>query len=80
MKKAKRVIKLPPQAMEALIEQRRLFVEKFGRQPGPDDPVFFDPDASEPTPIDLGEIKRGIADAAKRCGINPERALRHFGF
>jgi hypothetical protein len=29
------------------------FIEKFGREPGPDDPVFLDPDKALPTPIGL---------------------------
>jgi hypothetical protein len=37
-------------AMEA---QLRRFEEKFGRPPGPEDPVFFDPDAEEPQPFSL---------------------------
>lgn len=28
------------------------FIEKFGRETGPDDPVFFDPDADEPRELD----------------------------
>jgi hypothetical protein len=28
-------------------EQRESFIEKFGREPGPDDPVFFDSNASD---------------------------------
>jgi hypothetical protein len=33
--------------------QRGRFREKFGRDPGPDDPVIFDPDADEPRPLDI---------------------------
>ncbi len=33
--------------------QFQRFREKFGRDPGPDDPVFFDPDAD--TPQELAE-------------------------
>ena len=32
----------PDEAVDILKEQRRIFVEKFGREPVPDDPVFFD--------------------------------------
>jgi hypothetical protein len=46
-----RVIKLNRGAVDALEEQRALFIEKFGREPGPGDPVFFDPDEDEPTAI-----------------------------
>jgi hypothetical protein len=31
-----------------LRQQKQLFKEKFGREPGPDDPVLFDPDADAP--------------------------------
>ncbi len=30
---------------------RRDFVERFGREPGPGDPLLVDPDAPEPTPL-----------------------------
>jgi hypothetical protein len=29
---------------DALLEQPKAFIDKLGREPGPDDPVFFDPD------------------------------------
>src|ERR1700719_4184280 len=28
---------------EIIAQQKKLFREKFGREPGPDDPLFFDP-------------------------------------
>lgn len=43
-----RTITLPPEAVAALREQEANFREKFGRDPGPDDPLFFNPDADEP--------------------------------
>ena len=45
----------------ALLEQRKLFSAKFGREPGPDDPVFFNPDAEAPeplTPVQQQEFER----------------------
>ncbi len=33
---------------ELLEKQRDMFREKFGREPGPEDPVFFDPEADQP--------------------------------
>ena len=36
---------------EIIEAQLQRFREKFGRDPGPSDPVFFDPDAAEPVPI-----------------------------
>jgi hypothetical protein len=38
------VVPMTPLVHQALLEQRNAFIEKFGREPGPDDPVFFDPD------------------------------------
>jgi hypothetical protein len=37
-----RVVKLNPQIMEALKTQREAFRKKFGRDPGPGDPMYFD--------------------------------------
>jgi len=38
--------------MHAILqEQRRAFIEKFGREPGPSDPVFFDPTSDTPIPL-----------------------------
>jgi len=42
-------IKLSPKISKALKRQREAFRTKFGRDPLPDDPVFFDPEADEPT-------------------------------
>ena len=44
-------IPLPPDIVEGLNEQFRRFEEKFGRPPGQDDPIFFDPAADEPRPM-----------------------------
>jgi hypothetical protein len=38
-----RTIHLPPVVVEAFKRQRQAFREKFGREPGADDPIFFDP-------------------------------------
>jgi len=46
-----RRVALPPEAIALLEEQRRRFVAKFGREPGPNDPMFFDSDAEGPDPV-----------------------------
>jgi len=47
----KKVIKISKEH-EAMIRQRLgSFKEKFGREAGPDDPLFFDPDDDVPTPL-----------------------------
>ena len=58
-----REVPLTPDAHEALLQQREAFIEKFGREPGPDDPVFFDPDADTPQPLDLERYEKDLADA-----------------
>jgi len=45
-----RSISMTPEIEEDLNEQRKKFIEKFGREPCPDDPLFFDPDADTPQP------------------------------
>jgi hypothetical protein len=56
----------------ALIEaQRRKFEEKFGRPMGPDDPVFFDPDADEPQPFSLLEVENETVAMLEAAGISP---------
>jgi hypothetical protein len=60
--------------VEILDLQREAFREKFGRDPGPEDPVFFDPEADEPRPPSQQQIEQleaieeeiGVADYVKR--------------
>jgi hypothetical protein len=57
-----------------LQEQDRLFQEKFGRPPGPDDPIFWDPDEAEPKPYTaekMEELWSEIVQAAADAGIDP---------
>lgn len=59
---------------EALQANRRAFQEKFGRDPGPDDPVFFDPESDEPTPLSPDSWQAGFAQlrqAAVDAGLDP---------
>jgi len=63
------------QALAEALEQSRLaFREKFGRDPSPDDPVFFDRDADEPVPMTDAGWQAGFAemrDGAARLGMDP---------
>ena len=59
---------------ETLEALRREFRERFGRDPGPDDPVFFDPSAEEPRTLDEDGEALFIAMsemAMRRAGIDP---------
>ena len=47
----RRRITVTPEVKVALQAQRQLFRDKFGREPRPEDPVFFNPDADVPEPM-----------------------------
>jgi integrase len=70
-----RRVKLSPEMVAALEEQRAAFVAKFGREPGPNDPVFFDPDKDTPTRMDPSALYARLSEAAERAGIDSERVL-----
>lgn len=53
----------------ALDHQFKRFKEKFGRDPGPNDAVFFDPDADTPQPFNADKITRAMSTA----GIEPAK-------
>jgi hypothetical protein len=69
-----RTVLLTPDMVELLKEQRELFRAKFGRDPGPHDPVFFDPDADEPRSVNPLDPAVMEADALK-AGVRPEIAF-----
>ena len=54
---AVRRVRLPPDANEMMKAQLEAFRKKFGRDPGPGDPVLFDPDAPGPDPVPHDESK-----------------------
>jgi hypothetical protein len=68
------VVPMTPRVYEALLEQRKAFVEKFGREPGPTDPVFFDPDKDVLTPIDPARFDADLEKAIRDSGIDPAKA------
>jgi hypothetical protein len=68
------VVPMTPRVHAALLEQRKAFIEKFGREPGPGDPVFFDPDKDVPTPIGADRLEADLEKALRDSGIDPEKA------
>jgi hypothetical protein len=68
------VVPMTPRVHAALLEQRKAFIDKFGREPGPDDPVFFDPDKDVPTSIDPARFDADLDKAIRDAGIDPEKA------
>ena len=81
LKIGSRTIQLDDESADAIRRQRQRFVEKFGREPSGDDPIFFDPAADEPRP--MGEPDRDQVFAAfDAAGIDPAigEAYRELGF
>jgi hypothetical protein len=70
-----------PELEEAFKEQRKLFIEKFGREPTPDDPIFFDPDADTPQPYSEEKFQENLIDWMKKAGMDEGyiRAYRKTG-
>ena len=71
--KAGRVVSLSPEAVAAMERQLQAFKEKFGREAGPDDPIFFDPDNDTPTPISDEKLTALMMEAMGAAGIEPEK-------
>jgi|SRR5579859_649904 len=75
---AHKKIRLDKEGCEAIEQQIAAFRKKFGREPGPNDPIFFDPDADTPQPYPEEKFRREwneMMDEAVRAGdIRPELA------
>ena len=52
----------------AVRQQRKDFIAKFGREPGPDDPLIFDPDSDTPTPYPEEKMRREMVAAMAKAG------------
>jgi hypothetical protein len=76
-----KVIRLDRDQAAALEAQVRRFEEKFGRPPGPDDPLFFDPDAAAPQPVSLTGMETQTVAMLEAAGISPAwiYAYQHTG-
>jgi len=76
----KRVAKLSREAHDRLKKHHESFIEKFGREPGPGDPLFFDPDYDVPTPLTESKLRKELSEAARKAGLDINRVLNAFGF
>jgi hypothetical protein len=72
-----RTVKLDPESMDMMQHQLQAFREKFGREPGPGDPIFFDPDADTPQPFRLEKFLEESTEAMVAAGIRPEIIYAH---
>jgi hypothetical protein len=68
----RKVIPLGPEAVAALKDLREAFIRRFGRPPGPGDPLFVDPEAGTPRPIPLRRAHQDIRKLLARSGAPPE--------
>ena len=74
---ARKLLRSPSQAAEETgIYQRQTadFRSKFGREMGPDDPFFFDPEADTPRfrdPADAGSAVDLVASLLEQFGMEP---------
>src|SRR5713226_4605164 len=67
-------IPINQETAEIIAQQKKLFREQFGREPGPDDPLFFDPSVVVPQFLSddsTDEIWKGLLQAAGNSGIDP---------
>ena len=71
---------MSPELREVLLKQREAFVQKFGREPGLTEPVFFDPTADDPQPLDADEVTVGLLKACEQAGLDPDQVFSHLGW
>ena len=65
--------RMTPELRQIFEHARAQFIAKFGREPGPGDPVFFDPDKDVPTPLDPSKVRADLVRAMRRAGIAKQR-------
>jgi hypothetical protein len=72
--------------LSRMLENRlAAFRAKFGRDPGPNEPLFFDPDEDEPTPLSVDVWHEALDEMiidADQLGIDPAylKAWRELGY
>ena len=67
-----RRVPLNKEMIEMLDEQRERFKTKFGRYPGPQDPIIWDEDADEPRPLSENQIAQILTAALQQAGAPAE--------
>ena len=76
-----KIVRVDPDAGAALESQLRRFEDKFGRPPGPGDPIFFDPASDEPRPLAAAGMETATVAMLEAAGISPAwiYAYQHTG-
>jgi hypothetical protein len=75
-------VKITPEVAEILRRQIEAFTAKFGHEPGPQDPIFFDPDESTPQPLEAWKVARALNPFAPpiRLTVADNKVLGHANF
>ncbi len=71
---AEKIIPINHETAEIIAQQKKLFREQFGREPGPDDPLFFDTSVAAPQFLSVEsqeEVWRSLLQAAGDSEIDP---------
>ncbi len=66
-------IPLNDKAAYAFRRQIEAFEKKFGRPAGPEDPIFFDPDADTPQVISQEKLDALMVETMEAAGIDPAK-------
>lgn len=73
-KRKTKKIPMTPEMREVFEKQFEAFRKKFNREPGPDDPVFFDPDADTPQMLSeasMEEMFDELLTLAREADVTP---------
>jgi hypothetical protein len=71
---AEKIIQINRETAVIIAQQKKLVREQFGREPGPDDPLFFEPGVAVPQFLSdesSDEIWKSLLQAAGDSGIDP---------
>jgi hypothetical protein len=71
---AEKIIPINHETAEVIAQQKKLFREQFGREPGPDDPLFFDPGVAAPQFLSVEsqeEVWKSLLQAVGDSEIDP---------
>ncbi len=73
-------VTMSPRLRAVLLKQREAFVQKFGREPGLTEPVFFDPNADEPPPLEAEDERAELLNRCEQAGLDPDQVFSHLGW
>lgn len=63
---------------EIINKQLDLFAEKYGREPSPQDSIFFDLDDQIPIFYSIQRLRERLLHVAIKSGVDPARLLLKF--